>query len=472
MTQDNNVPTGEVYISQLDLEVSQITKNEEINSSEITLSKPDFPLEIFPKIIQEIVHAANLTLNYPVEFTASSMLFATSIAVGNTHKVRIKNGFEQSGVIYLCLVAPSGSAKSHPLEFAIKPIINADIKSFTFYKEKMLKYYKDKELAKTDEKVEVSKKPVWVKSLVTDYTPEALYTIHSNNLRSIGVYADEIAGWFKNFERYSNGSQQEFWLSSWSGKLIGNDRKSSEPCLIPNPFIPVAGTIQPSLLKEITKENRSKNGFIARMLFVYLQNLQKKGWHDEEMPQDLIDRYHHIITCLLNLPCNLDENGQIKSTMLKFSEKAKENLYTWVNQINTPLINQTDNEEFKGIFAKLEQYVPRFALLLHLLEWASEGITDYPTLSISVETVNGAIKLAEYFRFSATEVSNVLNNQVEDLMCDNRKEWYSILPDVFTTKTAIDLGEKVDFAKRSVNRMLAKDSIFKKLSHGKYEKIY
>ena len=471
MTQDKNVPTGEACISQLDLEVSQITKNEEINGSEITLSKPDFPLEIFPKIIQEIVQAANLTLNYPVEFTASSMLFATSIAVGNTHKIRIKNGFEQSGIIYLCLVAPSGSAKSHPLEFAIKPIINADIKSFTIYKKAMVEYYKAKEQVKKDENLEVPKKPVWVKSLVTDYTPEALYTIHSNNLRSIGIYADEIAGWFKNFERYSNGSQQEFWLSSWSGKLIGNDRKSSEPCLIPNPFIPVAGTIQPSLLREITKDNRSKNGFLARMLFVFLQNLQKNGWHDEEMCQDLIDRYHHIINCLLDLPSNFNENGQIESTMLKFSEKAKENLYTWVNQINTPLINHTDNEEFKGIFAKLEQYVPRFALLLHLLEWASEGITDYPTLSIGVETVNGAIKLGEYFRFSATEVSNVLNNQVEDLP-SNRKEWYSTLPDIFTTKTALDLGEKVNFPKRSVNRLLAGDTTFKKIGHGKYEKIY
>ena len=47
-----------------------------------------------------------------------------------------------------------------------------------------------------------------------------------------------------------------------------------------------------------------------------------------------------------------------------------------------------------------------------------------------------------------------------------------MLPDIFTTKTALDLGEKVNFPKRSINRLLAGDTTFKKIGHGKYEKIY
>ncbi|MEA5459859.1 DUF3987 domain-containing protein [Arcicella sp. LKC2W] len=469
MTQNDNVPVGEVCLSDLENELNHIENGGEINGSEKTISEPKFPLEVFPEIIQKIILSAQTTLNYPVEFTASSVLLATSIAVGNTHRVKIKTGFEQSAIIYLCLVAPTGSVKSHPLEFALKPIQNADIASYNAYKIELIEYLKAKEDGKDN--TENQQKPFWKKFLISDYTAEALYTIHSKNQRSIGVYIDEIAGWFKNFERYNKNSQQEFWLSAWSNKTVTVDRKMSEPCLITRPFISVGGTIQPLLLKEITKENRGKNGFIDRLLFVYLKNLIKQGWNDEEMSEDLISSYNSIINCLLDLPCQYDKDGQIEATILQFTAKGRENLYTWVNQINTPLTNQTDNEEFKGIYTKLEQYVPRFALLLHLLKWASEETDEFPPLSISAETVDGAIKLGEYFRNSAIAVNKVLNNQLDDLPI-NHKEWYSKLPEKLTTEIALNLGDKFQLSERTIMRFLSNKDIFRKLKHGHYEKIF
>ena len=62
---------------------------------------------------------------------------------------------------------------------------------------------------------------------------EALAEVHKFNKRGIGVYADELAGWFKNFNRYNKGSEMEFWLSQWSSKPINIDRKTGEPVFIP-----------------------------------------------------------------------------------------------------------------------------------------------------------------------------------------------------------------------------------------------
>ena len=471
MKQENeNLQRGEVCLSDLDVELKNIQNEVPDDSLNEAIALLAFPLNVFPKIIQEIVEKSKETLNYPIEFTASSMLYAVSIAIGNTHRVVIKNGFEQAPIIYLCLVAPSGSVKSHPLEFAIKPLQLADERSFKQYKLDIEAYNIAKMESKNpseNTKSETLKRPFWRKFLISDYTPEALYSVHANNLRSIGVYIDELAGWFKNFERYNKNSQQEFWLSAWSGKQISIDRKMSDSILITHPFISVAGTIQTALLTEITKENRGRNGFIDRILFVKPPNLIKQGWHDKEMPIELVNKYHSVIDKLISLPTNINEHGQIDTTKVRFSPSARETIFAWVNSINTPLVNQTDNDDLKGIYTKLEMYVPRFALILHLLEWAS-GDTNQKN-EIGLESVKGAIALAEYFRNSAIEINKEVSNKLENLPT-NFKNWYDKLSQKFTTNEAVTLGNNLEIPERTIKRFLQKEDYFRKIKHGQYEK--
>lgn len=465
MKQDNkNLTKGKVRLNDLESEINA-GQNEEL----IILP---FPLSVFPKGIQEVVEKAKQTLNYPIEFTASSILYATSIAVGNTHRVLIKNGFEQAPIIYLCLVAPSGSVKSHPLEFAIKPLQLADEKSFNLYKLAIDAYNIAKMEAnkkKDESDGQILKRPFWSKYLISDYTPEALYSVHSNNLRSIGVYIDELAGWFKNFERYNKNSQQEFWLSAWSGKQISIDRKMTDSILITNPFISVAGTIQTALLTEITKENRGRNGFIDRILFVAPPNLQKQGWDDKEMPNHLIEKYHSILNKLLSIPTKLNEHGQIDTIRLRFSPTARETVFNWVNNVNTPLVNETENDDLKGIYTKLEMYVPRFALLLHLLEWASGE--ESQKNEIGTNSVLGAIELAEYFRQSAVQINENLNNKLDNLP-EKNKQLYDKLSKIIATNEAVRIGKVLAISESTVKRFLSNEAFFVKTGHGNYEKKY
>ena len=57
-----------------------------------------FPVEVFPLPIQQIITATNENLNYPIDFIGASLLYAVSVAVGNTHSVEVKKGFRQSAV--------------------------------------------------------------------------------------------------------------------------------------------------------------------------------------------------------------------------------------------------------------------------------------------------------------------------------------------------------------------------------------
>ena len=76
---------------------------------------PSFPIETLPVKHQNIVMELNKYLAYPMDFTAAGMIAAASIATGRTHT--INNGIWEDGAcVYLAIVAPPGTMKSHPLE--------------------------------------------------------------------------------------------------------------------------------------------------------------------------------------------------------------------------------------------------------------------------------------------------------------------------------------------------------------------
>ena len=217
-----------------------------------------FPVEVFPLPVQQVITATNENLNFPIDFIGASLLYAVSVAVGNTHSVEVKKGFQQSAVLYLAIVARAGTTKSHLLSFALQPIVEQDKRTYRQYEQQRQEYEKAVSLSKKEREqqaIDEPIKPAWQKFLLCDFTPEALAEVHKFNKTGIGVYADELAGWFKNFNRYNKGSEMEFWLSQWSGKPINIDRKTGEPVFIPLPFISVAGTIQKGILNELAKES-------------------------------------------------------------------------------------------------------------------------------------------------------------------------------------------------------------------------
>ena len=256
---DLSLIDGGISADDIKIDAEQLLKR----GNEIQERKTNpFPIDVFPLPIQEIITATNENLNFPIDFIGSSLLYAVSVAVGNTHSVELKKGFQQSAVLYIAIVGRAGTTKSHPLSFAINPIIERDKNTYRLYEQQRQEFEKVDSLTKRQrEKQAIGEpvKPIWQKFLLSDFTPEALAEVHNFNKRGIGVYVDELAGWFKNFNRYNKGSEMEFWLSQWSGKPINIDRKTGSPIFIPLPFISVAGTIQKGILKELAKESRNQN---------------------------------------------------------------------------------------------------------------------------------------------------------------------------------------------------------------------
>ena len=59
------------------------------------------------------------------------------------------------------------------------------------------------------------KKPRKSQFIADDITIEALVDLHQESKNSVGVFKDELAGWFKDMNKYREGSDLQFWLCKW-----------------------------------------------------------------------------------------------------------------------------------------------------------------------------------------------------------------------------------------------------------------
>ncbi|WP_242093609.1 YfjI family protein [Aestuariivivens sediminicola] len=436
---------------------------------EVEAKQNPFPVEVFPKAVQEIITDTNQCLNFPIDFIGASILYAVSVSIGNTHRVEIKKGWQENAVLYLSIVGRAGTNKSHPVSFALQPIEQRDNMKFQEYQNEKREYDNISSLTKKEREQQGYNepvKPIWEQHLVTDFTPEALTDVHKFNKRGIGVYADELATWFKNFNRYNKGSEEQFWLSVWSGKAIRINRKTSEPTYITKPFISVIGTIQPKVLNELA-DNRTENGFLDRLLFVAPKNLKKPYWSETELNPVIFENWQTIVSRLLDLSILQDETGCPQPEVLRFTPEAKQVLFDWQREL-TDQSNKPENEAIGGINAKIEMYAIRLALILQMIRYACNEDNKQ---AVGIEAVQGALKLVEYFKRTAIKVHSIVNNASPlDKLTTDKQNLYNELPDTFTTSEGVEVAECMGIAERTFKYFINNRDLFNNPKRGEYEK--
>lgn len=448
--------------------VEQLQKDRE---AEKRAKTNHFPVEVFPEAVQKIITATNESLNFPIDFIGASILYAISVSIGNTHRAEIMRGYEQNSVLYLAIIGRPGTNKTAPLKWALKPIEQRDNVEFQNYEKEKQKYDTISALTKKEREQQGESdpvKPVWKQHLVSDFTPEALASVHSFNKRGLGVNVDELASWFKNFNRYNKGSEQEFWLSNWNGITIKINRKGSDPINIPLPCISVGGTIQPGVLNELA-ENRTENGFIDRLLFVVPDNLKKDYWSETELSPVIIENWHNIVSNLLKVSIIQDDTSNPQPKILRFTSEAKQRLFQWQKEL-TDLSNKPENEATSGIYAKIEMYAIRLALCLEMIRYAcNEGDKQ----AVGIEAVEGALQLVEYFKKTAFKVHSIVSNASPlDKLPTDKQTLYNALPDTFTTSEGVQVAESIGIAERTFKYFINNRDLFNNLKRGEYEKRF
>ena len=471
---------GDDFLDELEQWGNDQERNEEqriaIKAKELLKSlkqkRAKFPIDAFPKDIGFIIQNFHDAYKFPIDYYGLGILVAASSVIGNAYAAQYQTRWEACPLLFGVIIGHSGVGKSKVLKTIMAPIFEIQNQMNEEHALKMQNW----RLSSLDGIA--SNPPKRQRVIMQKATMEAVQQILMYNPRGCVLLRQELTGWIKSMNQYRAGDDGESWLEIWDNEDIILDRVGRE-VFIKQANVSVLGGIQPHVIKTLAANNRSENGFLARLLFAYPSNLKKPYPSDTKAHVSIFDKYKEIIKYLHHLPQdskkaeNEFDQPSINTIPLKLSYEAQE-LYKQFLIDNTDALNETEDEITKAILAKLDTYCLRFCCILELLNLACKKIEpvdiDYMTnLDISINTVKNAIKLVQYFRTTAAMVTESLESPSSDLKPEYQA-WYKSLPEEFGRETAINSAKTLEISERSVTRLLRNTDLFKKLRRGFYEK--
>ena len=380
--------------------------NIDVPSETIKIPTPLLSIEGFPKEIQDVINECTRVYGTHRDFWAGSILAATCLAAGNTYRVMTKYG--NSPILWIALVAKTGTGKSEPLDFAFKYMHDQDAEALKQYESVMAEYERvmkmDKKTRTDEGYTKKPEKPIFRQLILSDCTPESMYEAHKFNPRGIGMLRDELKGWIDDFGRYNKSGEDATWLQSWSEKTITINRKLSGAMKIPTPFMTVTGGLTPEALSSMAASGREVNGFMQRFCFIYPDKTKRPYTNNEKVRHQFTDTYNRYITKLLSV-------NPISPQQIYLSPEA-EDLYLQWDNTNTDMLNAENDSYTRGMLAKMPPITLRLALVLFISNWATGDTSQY----IEPRIIKSAIEMAEYFRLTGEKVRDELEkNAVSEI---------------------------------------------------------
>ncbi len=409
--------------------------------TDYSVNNRDFPIDIFPDSIRELIINANETVGYNKDFFSASILSACATAIGGSNKIDIKQ-YTASPILWIAIVGNSGDGKTHPIEEALRYFKDIDQAEYDNYKS-LVKDWQSSE--------KNSQKPIYKSNVLKNFTIEALADKLQYNPNLL-LYRDELMGWINSFNQYNKGSDQQEYLELFNGHGITVERKTSEPIKTKSSCINIIGGIQKKKLRSLSKNDRDADGFMERILFVFPDNVKPPKKTFKNQGDHYKERLFRTLESLSSI------NNQVYTL-----DVDCETIYgNWYNE----------SVEIYGlcpIQAKLDTYLTRLVLIIDILHKKENKDTNTVIYSNSIHK---AIQLVEYFRKTANNVKNILENglnPLEELSLKYQKLYHDLEPE-FKVNDEMDkfLFHKVTGG--SIYDFLNKKKLFTKLEHGIWKK--
>jgi hypothetical protein len=403
-----------------------------------------------------------------VAFVAASMLAVLAAAVGNSFRASVKASWLDPSALWLGVVASSGGGKSPAIEGAMLPVYRLEKAARERHAAEREDYDRALEryeaLSKKDRlDAERPAEPARPRFRIGDATVESTLMIHEENPRGLLCQRDELAGWFDLMNRYAKGEADiAVWIELWGGRPVVVDRKSGDKQVlyVERPNVSVLGGIQPGVLRERAGRQLLDSGFLARLLLV-MPPERALRWSDADVTPEVREDYAATVEAVYALPAS-DET-------LPLSGEARRIFGDFVNE-NADLYERLTGP-LRAALVKLPSYVARFALALHLADFAADpdrlpSVTPGP---VSADAVRRAVRLARWFRHEAARIYEHFG-LAGDEPTDRDARLVSDLPEPFGWREVaaawgVERRAAFDVLARLVERGLAEQS-----GHGEYHR--
>ena len=345
--------------------------------------------------LTQLAHSLNIR---PEVCLTSVLVTASSLHKTKTELVIHKGqGFSVPPTLFAGLVSESGQKKSPILKAIIKkPLSVIQREKREAYLQALTQYEKDIVIwdrCKSKERSEKfpqgkPKSPQQRLYYFTNATGEGLlYQFQAHPDKALLALVDELAGLFASQNKYTGGrgSDRQDILSAFDGTGATVLRAAGTKADLDGLLLSIYGTIQPDVLKQLMRDCSDPDGQWARFLFVN-QPLAAAKLADED--SDSFDLTEH----LLNYYRAID---QLPKREYRLSREAFKRYQPVYNQLEQLRISHP-SPGMRAVYSKMEGYIGRLALNLHVLYELTAGKT-LPDLEIPLSIIERAIALAKFY---------------------------------------------------------------------------
>ena len=364
--------------------------------------KPEFPLEIFPEWIQELIKDVHRNSGVANDFTAGILLSVASACVFDRFEVNIK-GRKQPLIIYSLIFGHSGSRKSAMFSALRKPMIdwteirnneirkkNKEISEQIKIKEGLQRREVNKgnednavRLSREISELEEQKQSYFPED-ISDVTLETLARIASSSGNAAYIFTDEasfidvVCGKLYSADGTAN---KNVILQGYDKGRVNIVRQGYE--VKGDIAISVCVAAQPSFLDKI--KNSGDQGFAQRCIF-FNPDYDMSDYDPEtaeSVDWKLMSQWQALVSLLL-------ESGRRGDDCITMSPEAY-SLYRKFEKDMIAKMQLNDNDTFKGSLAKLHDKAARIAGLLTLLG------DDSCSRTVTAETMQKAISFCKSY---------------------------------------------------------------------------
>jgi hypothetical protein len=447
----------------------------------------NFPLDVFPMRLQEMVRAYCTTFGADPGHYGLAILTVAGAVIGNAAWVE-ERGNAHPPLIYGAMVDSPGRGKTPIGRTILRPVIEIEREMREAHAAELREWKKKCQEAAQNKDNETPAPPTGKELVLYDFTLESAYRVLQASPRGVIVFRDEIAGWVNSMNQYKQkGSEEQFWLENYNSGMVKINRQNRDrPMMVYNSFVAVLGGTQPKILEKFVEGDKAYNGFLARMLWSYPDTTSKPLYSTSRVDVSWKEFWSKIIKRLYALPCRqtapTDEydDWRLDPIMIPLEEGAQREYREYYDTLAKE-VNSSDDEVEQSVLTKYDSHVLRLAGILHFLHWAESdkrdwideigGITenDLERMKISESAMTGAIRLAKYFRYTSMKVVGRVSSPI-DTLPEVQKIWYQNLPEEFERQTAVDLATVANISARTVSRLLTNTVLFKRVRQGVYWK--
>lgn len=396
---------------------------------DVHVEREPFPLDALPFPMRSIVKAVSKCTQTAPEMAGLAALVTAAGSIGNQAIVRYKKGFDQPSVVWGANISKSGTNKSAPQALVTTPLDARAERKGDEHASLMQTYVAD--VAEHKAKVTAWKDggckgpmptappaPIQERVTTDDFTFERLVTLSAENPRGLAIIVDELGSWAlaMNQQRGGKGADLPGFLTAYDARPRTRDRQKpngeqAHTCVrVPRFALSILGTIQPRVFARLFGQQERDAGLLARLLVIDPPEAYP-DLSDDELDEATASAWADTLENLLTF--NLPADGKLKPLVVHLSADAKGAFRTWHNDVQAEMRRGIPDDDLRAYYGKLKGVCLRIALVFHCVECTARG-DDPAQTPISLDTMQRAIRVTEWFRRTAVRVYDRLSESETD----------------------------------------------------------